>query len=245
MPDGSKKQSRIWVYAVILFSSAFIVLLLTAYSQIKLNNSLSEYKSKLDNMELQHDNAKFSLNAAIELNAELSKKIDELNEELEAADKKIKEYEELLEREKEKNKLYLSSYEALINAHMEYEKGNFIDSALLLQEHCDPDHLNNKALEMYTDLKNKVYKEASYKLYTDGYNLYKNKAYGEAIKSFKLSLSLTGSEYYSDDCYYFMAYSYYFINDHEQARQTAQTLLEKYPESTYKNATEELLRMIG
>jgi len=244
MSDGSKKQSRIWIYTVVLFSSAFIVLLLTAYSQIKLNNSLSEYKSKLDNIELQHDNAQFNLNAAIDLNAKLSKKIDELSEELEAADKKIEEYEELLKNEEEKNKQYFSSYEALINAQLEYEKGNYVSSALLLYENCNPNFLNDKAQEMYTNLKTKVYKEASHILYTEGYNFYKSKDYSEAIKNFKLSVSLTGNEYYSDDCYYFMAYSYYLINDHEQARQTARTLLEKYPESTYKEATEDLLSMM-
>ncbi|AUS98488.1 hypothetical protein CDQ84_09600 [Clostridium thermosuccinogenes] len=244
MSDGSNKNFKIWVYAIVLFSFAFIVLLLTAYSQIKLNNSIAQYKSQLSDMESQYDNDKINLNATIELNEELSKKVDELKEELEASEKKIKEYEEKLKQQEENSNKDHLSYEALIKAQMEYEKGNYTSSAMILHKECNPDDLESSGLEKYNQLKSEVYKKASHQFYAEGYTLYKNKDYKEAINKFKMSLELVGNEYYSDDCYYFIAYSYYYNGDNEQAKKFAESLLEKYPDSTYKKATEDFLILL-
>jgi predicted lipid-binding transport protein (Tim44 family) len=52
--DENKKKSSVWLYAVILFFSAFIVLVFAGYSQIKLNKSLESITTSTNYM-LQKD----------------------------------------------------------------------------------------------------------------------------------------------------------------------------------------------
>jgi len=47
----NKNSKTLWVYAVVLFACAAIVLLWTGYSQIKINNYLQEYEDKLHDKE--------------------------------------------------------------------------------------------------------------------------------------------------------------------------------------------------
>ena len=44
---NKKGKNTIWIYAVILFTCVFILLLLTGYSQVKFNRNLNEYRNKL------------------------------------------------------------------------------------------------------------------------------------------------------------------------------------------------------
>jgi hypothetical protein len=50
---NDSKKSKLCVYAIILFNIAFIVLLFTAYSQIKLNENLNSYKNQVINKETE------------------------------------------------------------------------------------------------------------------------------------------------------------------------------------------------
>lgn len=44
MSNNKSERKTVWIYAVILFTSVFVVLLLTAYSQIKLNTNINKYQ---------------------------------------------------------------------------------------------------------------------------------------------------------------------------------------------------------
>jgi len=63
MNNNDKKT--VWVYAVILFTSAFIVLLITAYSQIKVNKNIDEVRNKLGSTEKEKSNFQMSLSSAL------------------------------------------------------------------------------------------------------------------------------------------------------------------------------------
>lgn len=49
--DNKKDKKTVWIYAVVLFTSAFIVLMITAYSQIKVNKNIDYVRDKLGNSE--------------------------------------------------------------------------------------------------------------------------------------------------------------------------------------------------
>jgi cell division protein FtsL len=59
--ENGNGRKAVWMYAVILFSSAFIVLLLTAYSQIKLNKNITRYEGQIHDEKQQNINFKTDL----------------------------------------------------------------------------------------------------------------------------------------------------------------------------------------
>jgi len=81
-------------------------------------------------------------------------------------------------KEKEKN-----LYENIMEAYIEYAKGNIKECALKLLEIDSKSITDNNLLEKYNDLVEKTYKKASELFYFEGYENYKNKKYSEAVKS--------------------------------------------------------------
>ena len=74
----NKSKNTIWIYALILFTCVFILLLLTGYSQIKFNRSLNEYRNKLISSEEEINISSHNLKTALEENEMLYKKIEKL-----------------------------------------------------------------------------------------------------------------------------------------------------------------------
>lgn len=71
-------KKTIWIYAVILFTSAFIVLLISAYSQMKFKKNANEYSSSNEiNNEIRR-RIHFSLSSAVDENEKLAKENTEL-----------------------------------------------------------------------------------------------------------------------------------------------------------------------
>ena len=85
--DNKNEKKQIWMYALILFAGAFIVLLLTAYSQVKFQNNISDYQNKLSTEEKAKINVVTDYNAAI-------KEINRLTAELESLRSKLVESEQ-------------------------------------------------------------------------------------------------------------------------------------------------------
>lgn len=240
MNNNDKKT--VWIYAVILFTSAFIVLLITAYSQIKVNKNIDEVKDKLGSTEREKSAFQMNLSSALAENKRLNEKIQILEKEIED----LKNNEENLEQEiiniKEENLLKFENYEKLIKADMYYYNGDVKGCSLILTKEINKDHLEYDAKKLYQKLLDKCINKAALEFYNDGYEYYKNKDYDKAIESLKNSLSLVDNDYFSDDCYYIIGYSYFRKGDLNAAKDAMNTLINKYPDSTYKKDVEDFIK---
>lgn len=243
--NKNEKKGTVWVYAVILFTSAFVVLLLTAYSQIKLNKNFTEYKRvEFSNREKEKSDFQLNLNNTKSENVNLKKTIDSLNSELakmkEEKDSKARDIDEV----QKKNSQVLSAYEILLAADNECRKGNIKDCAILLRDRLDPSQLGKEALNTYQDLVAATYKKAALILYEEGYEDYKNKLYDSARAKFGSSVNFAADEYFSDDCYYYMAYSEYRLGNKEAALNAINILLKNYPGSNFSEDAADLIKLI-
>lgn len=245
MKGEKNVKKTVWLYAVILFSSAFVVLLLTAYSQIKFNKNITEYKNQIYTGEKEKKDYKTNLSQTLDENKVLKEDVKRINSEL----TKLKNDQESLKKglEDGQNKLNQSviSYDGLIDAENSYNNGDITSCALTLKNKVDVQLLGKSAQEKYNSLINKTLKDSAFKLYYKGLDLYKKKKYDEAIESFKQSLSLTTEEDYSDDCYYFVAYSYFRKNDNNTSANFLSEMLKNYPGSDYYEDAQELLKKVS
>lgn len=241
MSESKNNKSKLWIYAGILFTSAFIVLLLTAYSQIKLNKSIIDYRSQIKNIEKENDNFELNLNSALEMNKELSRELKQLNEKITELSQKIKASEDRNIQIEINFKKTLAAYEALIKAQTEYERKNYVSCAQTLKFDCDASLLQKEAAAKYEQLAEKSIYKASHQLYSEGYEKYKVKNYKEAIIKFQQSFELSKEQYFSDDCLFFTAYAYYNEKNYELAHKYIENLLNDYPGSSYAKEAQNLL----
>lgn len=245
MDEGSSNRTKVWLYAVILFTSAFIVLLITAYSQIKFNKNISNIKTQLSVKELEKRKFKTSLDSAREENENLKRDKEILKEELHQIRNELK---EIKKESLELKKSFIhtkNTYEILLLAESEFKKGNMVACAEHLYRNVNPNFLGERGVEKYNFLVDKSFKKAALELYKEGYRLYRKKLYSSAVKRFRKSVSLTDEEYFSDDCYYFMAYSEYLQGNMDNALGYAEKLIEKYPDSNYEKEVYNLVKIIN
>jgi len=245
MSGGKNKKLNIWVYAVILFTSAFVVLLLTAMSQIKFNRYINDYRNQITTKESEKNKFKSNLNIALEENARLESEIQSLKEEMENLNDDFEEIKEESEKIKAEYERTMHIYKVLVSAQNLYDKGNYTECAeLLYKEAIDVNSLDAAAKERYQFLVDRTFKKASLEFYRKGYAYFKEGLYDAAEKRFLKSIGLADSEYYSDDCYYYLAYIKYKTGDKRAAASYIEALLTKYPKSTYTKAAKELLKLM-
>lgn len=240
---NNKDKKTVWIYAVVLFTSAFIVLLITAYSQIKVNKNIDEVRNKLGTTEKEKSNFQMNLSSALVENKKLNEKIQELESEIE----NLKDNEAKLEQEikdtKKKNTLKLENYQKLMNASLSYYNGDIKGCSLILNKEIETEYLDSNEKQLYQKLLDLTTEKAALEFYNEGYEYYINKEYDKAIESLKNSLNLLDNDYFSDDCYYFIGYSYFRKGDLAAAKDAMNTLISKYPDSTYKKDAEMLIRL--
>lgn len=241
MNENKKNKTNIWMYAVVLFTSAFIVLLLTAYSQIKFNKNIDEYKNQIHSKENENNKFMLSLNTAIKENDDLKKEIESLQSDIAKKQDEIEKYKIEINDVELTNKNSQNIYEFLIKAENEYNKGNLLYCVEILQNNINSEYLGEEGNEKYKTLINKTYKKAAEQLYNDGVRDLNKNLYAEASEKFLKSISLTDEETFSDNCYYYLAYSEYKQEKIESASEYIKVLLNKYPESNYKNRANNLL----
>lgn len=235
MNDNKNEKSKVWLYAVVLFTSAFIVLLLTAYSQIKLNSNLSNYKNQISIKETEKNKYQLSFVNAQDIN----KKLNEENKKLQADIKNIEDElkklnEEKLQMEDDLNNK-ITVNELLCEAQSEYLKGNIVNCAGLIKE-IDINNLNTKAMEMYNLLSQKAFVEAGKLLFDEGYKLYGSRNYAAAADKFLQSREYSVNSDYSDRCLYYLAYSKLRTGSITEAVGYMDHLLQDYPDSKYKKS---------
>jgi TolA-binding protein len=231
--DKNEKK-QIWMYALILFAGAFIVLLLTAYSQDKFQNNISEYQNKLSTEEKAKINVVSDFNAAVKENKQLKKEIDSLRNKIIDSEQEIATGEQKSTDLKLKLDNTIVCNNLLLAAYEYYNNKDYVSCAVTLKYDINTIYLSTKANESYNDLVSKSYEKASKLLYIDGYKNFKIKNYDEAIVSFKRCIDFsTNNEYYIDDAYYFMAKSYYETLKFDEAKSLISSFIDKYPESTF------------
>lgn len=232
MADKRNIKAKIWVYAVVLFTSAFIVLLITAYSQIKQQRSIDDFKTQISQQ--QSENKKYQLSYA---NAqEMIGKLTEENEKLAAENKSFSDAIDKLNRDmdltEEASGEKLMQYEKLSEAQSEYLKGNIVVCAQALKT-IDPGFLNEKAAETFSLLSARAFNEAGRMLFDEGYKLYQKGNYSEAIPKFTLSRDMAKGESYSDDCLYYLAYARHREGNTAIAISLMKSLVQDYPKSSF------------
>ncbi|NJD02659.1 MAG: hypothetical protein FIA99_08705 [Ruminiclostridium sp.] len=232
MEKKRNMKSKIWVYAVVLFTSAFIVLLITAYSQIRQQKSIDNLNTQINKQ--QNEKKKYQLSFAnaqeiiTKLTGENEKLADENKNFQNTIDKQISDLNIMEEELQEK----IRQYGKLSEAQSEYIKGNIVASAQIFQK-INPDAFDEKAVEAYTSLSARAYSEAGRQVFDEGYKLYQQTDYSEAKSKFLLSREFSNKDSYSDNCLYYLAYAYYRTGDKTAALYLMKTLVQDYPASSF------------
>lgn len=229
--NNNKKQS-VWLYAVILFISAFIVLLFTAYSQIKLNKNLENYKNKVSTTETEKELYQKHFASAQEMNDELSKQIEDLekeNEELKQELTEIKQGKSDLEFEYIKR---TAANRLLSKALVIYMDGDPAEAFDVLEK-VDAEDLDEESVHAYDILKKKAGYEAGLKLFNEGYDLYRRAKYEQAASTLDRSYSYAPDEEFSDKCLYYRASAELKAGDESSAVASMKLLITRFPDSDY------------
>lgn len=239
--DSKNEKKQIWMYAVILFAGAFIVLLLTAYSQVKFQNNISEYQNKLSSEEKAKINVVTDYNAAVKEIKRLTDEVDSLRNKLVESGKKLDEAESKSLEIGSKYSGTIVSNDSLLTAYESYSKKEYVNCALKLKYDINVELLSTKSKEIYYKLVSKSYKKASQILYAEGYRNYKSKKYNEATQSLSKAIDFAQKdEYFVDDAYFYLAKCYYKISKYEDAKMLISSFINIYPDSTFISAMKEL-----
>jgi TolA-binding protein len=240
--ENSNDKKTIGLYAVILFTSAFIVLLLTAYSQMKFSKSAHEYKNLITTEEKAKINFKTNLNSALDENSKLENELNTLKKDIDRIQSENDLYKKKLDQTEEKSEKASSLYELIVSAQNSYIQGNIIECALILKKQIDPLHLDSRLAAIYHDLVEKSFGKAARKLFETGRKEYSGKNYSAAKDAFQKAVSLNVEEYFIDDCYYYLAYSEYWLGNSKGVERDVQILLDRYPSSSYRKDALNLLK---
>jgi TolA-binding protein len=232
--ENKNEKKQIWMYAVILFTGAFIILLLTAYSQVKFQNNISDYQNKLSSQEKAKINAVTDLNSAMKENKRLNTELESLRNKLVESEQKIATVESKEVDLETRYNNAVSASDLLMTAYELFNKEDYINCAMTLKYELSIDNLSANGVKTYNELVEKSYSKASLQLYRDGYRYYKNQNYSQAIISLNRAIDFSSkNEYYVDDAYYYLATSYFRSSDFEDAKKTINTFVTNCPKSPF------------
>lgn len=244
--ESKSEKKQIWMYALVLFTGAFIVLLLTAYSQVKFQNNISEYQNKLSSQEKAKLNAVTDFNSAVKENNRLKSELESLREKLVKAEQQIADLEQKGADLETKITNSTSAAEILLVAQQFYIDQDYTSCASTLKYDINTSYLSSKGLQMYNELKSKSYPKASLALYKKGYYNYKNRNYSEAILDLNRAIDFSEkNEFYIDDAYYYIAYSYYKTSNYVDAQKTIDIFVADYSDSSFLRKINLLKSKIG
>lgn len=227
------KQKKLWMYAIIMFACAFIVILATGYSQIKLKNSYNQANSQASSAKKQTKSVEQNLTSA-------NKTIDSLRKELDSTTANFNKLSENYELSKKR----VESYDALIKAQTAYGNGNYIDCALLLKTKCTKNILEGNALALYKKMEADTVNQAAENLYYMGYKHYANREFSSAIVDFGNSLKIRKDAYYSDDCMYFTGCCQYSTNKKQEALKSLKNLLKTFPKTAFAPDAKRIIKSL-
>jgi len=226
------KKTSILLYAVILFTSAFIVLLFAGYSQIRLNQSLKEYKSQVFSSESEKNEYLRNFASAQEMNETLNNEIRMLEEENAELKNKI---DDLTDEKAVLQDVLMQNQEASNNMAIVidiYLEGDVIGAAEQLKN-VDVVALDEKMAQTFEKLEKKVRLEAGRQLFDEGFSLYNRAKYDEAAEKLLLSFQYAPKEEFSDKCLYYLAYAELRAGNKVQALEYMNRLISEFPQSNY------------
>jgi TolA-binding protein len=239
--DENRKKTSVWLYAVILFFSAFIVLVFTGYSQIKLNKNLENYKSQVTSTESEKEMYQKHFASAQEMNEDLNQEIDSLKIEIDSLRQEISalkatntdlEYE-YSQREAEGEKL-----SEAMKFYLDGQPAECVD----MLRSIDTELISEKSLKMLDILRSKAGAQAGSLFYDKGYNLYLKGKYDEAAAAFELSYKYEPKGEISDKCLYYLSYAKLKAGDRKTAVEKMKLLVENFPESKYISKAKSFVR---
>ncbi len=239
--NENKKKSSVWLYAVILFFSAFIVLVFAGYSQIRLNRSLENYKSQVFNTESEREMYQQHFASAQEMNEKLNQEIDDLKKQIESLNQDISELEDSKANLESKYRTKEAEKVKLSNAMKLFLDGKVKECVDLIKT-IDTVYMDESSLAMLDTLHQKASYQAGKLLYDEGYELYLGKKYEEAASAFDLSYKYAPKEEFSDKCLYYLSYSVLKTGDKKMAVDKMVLLTEKFPESKYLSKAKSFIK---
>ncbi len=217
--ENKNEKKQIWMYAVILFTGAFIILLLTAYSQVKFQNNISDYQNKLSSQEKAKLSAVTDLKSALKENERLNKELESLRNKLVDSEQEIATQSSKTTDMESKYNSTLTATDALVKALEYFNQKDYVNCAVTLKYDVKMEYLSTQGLSTYNNLIDKSYGKASLQLYRDGYKNYKSKNYAGAIINLNRAIDFSKkNEYYIDDAYYYLATSYYKSSSYDDAK---------------------------
>lgn len=226
------KKTSIWLYAVILFTSAFIVLLFAGYSQIRLNQNLNDYKSQVFNTESEKNEYVRNFASAQEMNVELNKEISLLEEENAGLKKEISDMadenaalQEVLRQRQEA----AGNLAKVISIYLE---GDVI-RAVEQMKTVNAAVLDQITAQTFKTFEEKVTAEAGKLLFDEGFSLYDRAKYDQAAAKLLLSFQYAPKEEFSDKCLYYLAYAELRAGNKAEALDHMRRLVLEYPQSNY------------
>ncbi len=235
MNKNISRKNTILLYAVMLFTCAFIVLLLTAYSQKKFNKNINEYKNQLSMQENEKIKFRYNVDSLLEENKKLDDDVSILDKKVTSAQDEIIKKGTQIKREVSKQSEIQLAYDILNRAEEEYKNDRILECATLISPEYNYSLLSIEAQKRYKSLSENCFQKAALLAYNKGYQLYQKGQLTDAIQYFNLSVKLEQNDYFSDDCYFYLAWVGYRIGDKNLMASSINTLLEKYPKSNYKN----------
>jgi TolA-binding protein len=241
--NTSDRKKTIWVYAVILFMSAFIVLLITMFSQIKLNSNYETLKSENSENEEKVGEYKLSFSAAVKENELLSEELSETKEKLKEANKQIESYTKGDESDLGKDSQSFKSYENLLIAKEKFDEDDVVNCALVLKK-INYDLLGTKGQNLYNKLLEDSQDEAIEILYEKGIESMESEEYEKAVEYFSDSYSLSNESEYADSCLYYMALCEYNLENNEDALMYIEKIENDFEKSSYLDDSNSLKEII-
>ncbi len=234
------KKASIWLYGVILFTSAFIVLLFAGYSQIRINKDLNDYKSQVFNTESEKNEYLRNFASAQEMNVELNKEISLLKEENAALNKEIDDLTDknaILQETLRYRQEASDNFSKVISIYLD---GDVIRTVEQLKA-VDVAKLDQMTAETFKKLEEKVMAEAGKKLFDEGISLYERAKYTEAAEKLLLSFQYAPKAEFSDKCLYYLAYAHMRTGNKEAALEHMNQLVLEYPQSKYMGRAKQFI----
>lgn len=237
------EKNTIWIYAVILFSCAFMILLLTFYSQEKLQNNTEKLSSKISVVSKANQQTVTNLKTARDQNKKLQEEIESLQKQLDEEKKKASDSETTFKSQIDELSKQNSTDTGVANAVFYYLNKDIVRSADSIVN-LDKSTLTGDDIKLYDLIAQKTFYAAAHYYYSRGYNSYSKKNYSDAINMFKKTITFEGVFYFTDDSYMLMANSYFYNGDKDNAKKAFEELVSKYPESEYSKTSESFYKML-
>jgi len=239
----NNKTKFLWIYAIVLFTMAFILIFFSAVNQYRMNKNIDSYKEHLNKQTGLFQGIEEGISTLVSENENLKKQLKELEEKNNDLENKNKITNEKLEQLNAQVSEIGRTVDNLLNAKESFDKKDYKQAALSLEQ-INPNLLGEKSRELYNHMQEVSFEKAARIFYNEGYKLYVSGQYEQAILSFQKSVQFKNDQYFSDDAMYYLGDSYLKINNVEEAEKTFNQFKELYPTSQFISLVQEKLDMI-